>query len=141
MTLRKYLVILSIVLFGSSGDAFLARGMKHVGAIDVHHLANLFVALTNPFVIVGIFFLLGFMWSYMTALSFADLSYVLPATALGYVNMVLLSIFWLHEHVTLQRWLGVALIVTGVGVVAGGPSRTEHLSSSQSESGSAKDAV
>ena len=61
----------------------------------------------------------------MTALSFADLSYVLPATAISYVLMVLLSIFWLHEHVSPQRWSGVVLIVIGVGIVAGGPSRTE----------------
>lgn len=127
MTFRKYVVILSIVFFGSFGDAFLARGMKNVGPIDVHHVGNLLTALESPFVIIGIFFLLGFMWSYMTALSFADLSYVLPATALGYVVMILLSIFWLHEHVSAQRWIGVAFIVTGVGVVAGGPSRTEHL--------------
>jgi len=66
------------------------------------------------------------MSSYMTALSFADLTYVLPATAISYVVMVLLSIFWLHEHVSPQRWVGVAFIVIGVGVVAGGPSRTEH---------------
>jgi len=126
LTLRKYLIILSVVFFGSVGDALLARGMKHAGGIDIHHLANVFSALANPFVILGIFFLLAFMSSYMTALSFADLTYVLPATALSYVVMVLLSIFWLHEHVSLQRWIGVAFIVIGVGVVAGGPSRTEH---------------
>lgn len=125
MTFGKYLVILSIVFFGSIGDAFLARGMKHTGAIDIHHLGNVFVVLGNPFVIIGILFLLGFMWSYMTALSFADLSYVLPATAISYIVMVLLSIFWLHEHVSRQRWSGVAFIVTGVGMVAGGPERTE----------------
>lgn len=128
MTLRKYLVILSVVFFGSIGDALLARGMKHAGGIDIHHLANVFSALANPFVIAGIFFLLAFMFSYMTALSFADLTYVLPATAISYVVMVLLSIFWLHEHVSPQRWVGVGFIVIGVGVVAGGPSRTEHHS-------------
>jgi uncharacterized membrane protein len=125
LTLRKYLVILSIVFFGSIGDACLARGMKNVGAIDVRHAANILAALANPFVIAGIFLLLGFMWSYMTALSFADLTYVLPATAISYVVMTLLSIFWLHEHVSPRRWFGVAFIVIGVGVVAGGPSRTE----------------
>ncbi len=126
MTLRKYLVILSVVLFGSTGDAFLARGMQHAGSIDIHHLTRVFSALANPFIIIGIFFLLAFMSSYLTALSFADLTYVLPATAISYVFMILLSIFWLHEHVSPQRWAGVAFIVIGVGVVAGGPSRTEH---------------
>jgi drug/metabolite transporter (DMT)-like permease len=133
LTFRKYLVILSIALFGSVGDAFLARGMRDVGSIDIHHVMHILPVLANPFVIVGILSLLIFMYCYMTALSFADLSYVLPATALGYVNMVLLSIFWLHEHVSRQRWAGVAFIVVGVGLVAGGPSRTEMQHSTVSE--------
>jgi drug/metabolite transporter (DMT)-like permease len=126
LTLRKYLVLLAVVVFGSCGDTLLARGMKDVGAIDVHHLAHVFFALANPWIIIGILCLLGFMSCYMTALSFADLTYVLPATALGYVVMALLSRFWLHEHVSLQRWAGIALITIGVGLVAGGPARTEH---------------
>lgn len=136
MTVRKYLVLLAVVCFGSLGDTFLARGMKDVGAIDIHHVAHVFSALANPWVIFGIVCLLGFMSSYMTALSFADLTYVLPATAIGYVVMALLSRFWLHEHVSPQRWVGIALITAGVGLVAGGPSRTEHppvpISSSKS---------
>lgn len=126
MTPRKYLVLLSIVIFGSIGDTLLARGMKDVGAIDIHHLGHVFSALANPWVIFGIVCLLAFMSSYMTALSFADLTYVLPSTAIGYVFMALLSRFWLHEHVSPQRWAGIALITVGVGLVAGGPSRTEH---------------
>lgn len=120
------MVLLLVVIFGAIGDTLLARGMKDVGAIDIHHITHVFTALANPWIIIGIFCLLGFMFSYMTALSFADLTYVLPATALGYVFMALLSRFWLHEHVSLQRWIGIALITAGVGLVAGGPSRTEH---------------
>ncbi len=135
MTLRKYLVLLSVILCGSTGDSFLSRGMKQVGAIDIHHLSSMFAAITNPWVILGIFFLLGFMASYMTALSFADLTFVLPATAIGYINMTLISIFWLHEHVSLQRWAGVVLIVAGVGLVAGGPSRTERPPEAVSDPG------
>ncbi len=126
MTLRKYLVLLSIVVFGSTGDSFLARGMRDIGAIDVHHFAELFHALVNPWVVFGIFSLLAFMSCYMTALSFADLTFVLPATSIGYVVMTLLGHFWLHEHVSPLRWAGVLLITAGVGIVAGGPSRTEH---------------
>jgi drug/metabolite transporter (DMT)-like permease len=133
LTLRKYLVLFSIIVFGSIGDTLLARGMKDVGAIDVHHLARVLSALANPWVIIGIICLLGFMSSYMTALSFADLTYVLPATAIGYVFMALLSKFWLHEHVSPQRWAGIVLITVGVGLVAGGPSRTEHPPTSVSD--------
>jgi drug/metabolite transporter (DMT)-like permease len=141
LRLRKFLVILSMVFFSSSGDALLARGMKRVGGIDIHHLGGVFSALSNPFVILGIVFLLGFMYSYMTALSFADLSYVLPATAVSYVLMVLLSIVWLHEHVSFGRWAGVAFIVLGVGFVAGGPIRTEHGPSQESEAVGAGDRI
>ena len=126
MNFRKVLVLFSVSVFGSIGNAMLARGMRDVGAIDIHHAMTVFSALLNPWVFLGILFLFGFMWLYMTALSFADLTYVLPATALGYVMMTLISIFWLHEHVSLQRWGGIVLIVSGVGLVAGGPSRTEH---------------
>ncbi len=135
MTLRKYLVLLSVVVFGATGDTFLARGMKQVGAIDVQHLSHLMTALANPWVLLGIFSLLAFMWSYMTALSFADLTFVLPATAVGYVVMALLGRFWLHEHISPLRWLGIALIVGGVGLVAGGPSRTVHPDDPDAEHG------
>jgi drug/metabolite transporter (DMT)-like permease len=116
LTIRKYLVILRIVLFGSVRDAFLARGKKRAGSIDIHHAAKVLSALANPFVIFGIFSVLAFMSTYMTALSFADLSYVLPATAISYVVMVLLSIVWLHEHVSSRRGAGVAFISNLVGL-------------------------
>jgi drug/metabolite transporter (DMT)-like permease len=62
----------------------------------------------------------------MTALSWADLTYVLPATSLGYVLLALVARFLLHEHVSPLRWLGIALITGGVGFIAGGPELTEH---------------
>jgi len=124
LTPRKVLVILSVVIFSPVGDAFLARGIKQTGAIDVHHLIAVFAAVANPWIILGIVSLLAAMASYMTALSFADLTYVLPATAFGYVNMVLIAHFWLGEHISWVRWAGVALIAMGVGVVARGPSRS-----------------
>jgi drug/metabolite transporter (DMT)-like permease len=86
------------------------------------------VALRNPWVITGILCLLGFFASYLTALSWADLTFVLPSTAFGYVVVALLSRFWLHEPITLYRWIGILLIVCGVGFVANGPSLTLHES-------------
>ena len=99
--------------------------MKQTGVIDIHHATRLLSALSSPFIILGIFSLVIGMCCYMTAVSFADLSYVFPATAISYVVMVLLSIVWLQEHVSAKRWTGVAFIVLGVGIVAAGPSRTE----------------
>ena len=62
------------------------------------------------------------------ALSWADLTYVLPATSLGYVLLALVARFVLHEHVSPLRWLGIAFITGGVGFVAGGPELTPHPS-------------
>ena len=84
------------------------------------------MAIRNPWVITGILCLLGFFASYLTALSWADLTFVLPSTAFGYIVVAFLAKFWLHEPITPYRWAGILLIVCGVGFVANGPSLTPH---------------
>jgi uncharacterized membrane protein len=126
LTPARYLVLLAVMLTASVGDTLLSRGMAEVGPVSVHHLGALILALANPWIIAGIVLLIGFFASYMTALSWADLSFVMPATAFGYVVVALLSRFWLHEHLSPYRWAGILLIVCAVGFVANGPSLTEH---------------
>jgi drug/metabolite transporter (DMT)-like permease len=128
VTFRKYLVLCGVTLFAAVGDTLLARGMKQVGNISLHSLPDIVFAVWNPWVALGIFFLLGFFAAYMTALSWADLTYVLPATSLGYVLLALIAKFFLHERVTTTRWLGIALISAGVGFVTQGPALTRHPS-------------
>jgi drug/metabolite transporter (DMT)-like permease len=125
---QRYLILLAVMLTASVGDTMLSHGMKQVGPVSVTHLGLLLVAMRNPWVIAGILCLLGFFASYLTALSWADLTFVLPATAFGYVVVLLLSKFWLHEPgaSSMYRWAGVVLIVCGVGFVANGPSQTQH---------------
>jgi drug/metabolite transporter (DMT)-like permease len=124
VTFRKYLVLAGVTVFAAAGDSMLAHGMKQAGNISLHHLQSVFLAVLNPWVAVGILLLLGFFAAYMHALSWADLTYVLPATSLGYVILALVAKFALHEQVSPMRWLGIALISGGVGFVAGGPSVT-----------------
>ncbi len=124
MTFRKYLVLLAVAVFAASGDVCLARGMKDFGAVTSANWHRLFTAVWNPWILTGICLLVLFLSSYLTALSWADLTYVLPATAMSYVLMALLGKFFLHETVTLWRWLGIVLITAGVGFVAGGPALT-----------------
>ena len=102
----------------------LSHGMKQTGHVSLQNLQTLILAVTNPWVALGILLLLAFFASYMNALSWADLTYVLPATSLGYVLLALIAKFALHERVSPLRWLGIALISSGVGFVAGGPSLT-----------------
>ncbi len=126
MTFRKYLVLAGITLFGTAGDSLLARGMKELGNVNVslHNLSALLLAILNPWVTAGILLLLAFFACYMSALSWADLTYVLPATSLGYVLVALIARFGFHEEISPTRWLGIALIAAGVGFVAAGPSVT-----------------
>jgi drug/metabolite transporter (DMT)-like permease len=126
VTFRKYLVLAGITVCATAGDSLLARGMKQLGNINIslHNLSGLLLAILNPWVAAGILLLLAFFACYMSALSWADLTYVLPATSLGYVLVALIARFGFHEEISPTRWLGIGLIAAGVGFVAAGPSVT-----------------
>ena len=124
MSTKKYLVLLAIMLFATFGDVSLSYGMKQIGPVSAAHWTAVLRALLNPWVVLGIVLLLGFFASYLTALSWADLTYVLPAASFAYVLLALLSRFLLHENVTLLRWIGILLVSSGVGIVTRGPSLT-----------------
>jgi drug/metabolite transporter (DMT)-like permease len=126
MTFHKYLILAGVTVFAATGDSMLSHGMQQIGAISLHHLPLLIASLVNPWVAAGILLLIGFFTSYMIALSWADLTYVMPATSAGYVLLALIARFALHEHVSPLRWLGIALITGGVGFVAGGPEITTN---------------
>ncbi len=126
MTPPRYLVLLIVAVTAPLGDTLLAVGMQRLGPVSLAHPALLFHALCTPYVALGIALLIGFFASYTAALSWADLTFVLPTTSIGNVIIALLSRFWLHEQISPARWLGILLITMGVGVVANGQSYTEH---------------
>src|SRR5580700_11377588 len=125
---RQYLILGLVSITAPLGDSCLARGMAAMPPIDLAHPGALIAAVFTPWIIAGIALLIGFFASYLTALSWADLTFVLPATAFGNVIVALLSRFWLHETISLERWSGIVLITLGVGFVANGPSLTERPS-------------
>jgi drug/metabolite transporter (DMT)-like permease len=124
VTFRKYLVLAAIIVFASFGDISLSHGMRRVGAISLARWTELFASLLDPWVALGIVLLLGFFAAYLSALSWSDLTYVLPATSLGYVLLALLSVWLLGEKVSVSRWIGILLVSFGVAIVTGGPSAT-----------------
>jgi drug/metabolite transporter (DMT)-like permease len=126
LTPQRYLILAAVIFTASFGDTLLSYGMRQVGPVSFHNLGLLLVALKNPWIIAGVLLLLGFFASYLTALSWADLTFVLPSTSISYVIVALLSHFWLHEYISPYRWFGILFIVCGVGFVANGPSLTEH---------------
>jgi uncharacterized membrane protein len=113
-------VVLVMVVCANVGDLMLKRGMLQIGAVQVSGTGvwnALLSTIHNGTIWLGILFLLGFTFSYMTAVSWADYSYVMPAGAFGYAIQTTLAVVILHEAVTAQRWIGVVLIVTGVLLV------------------------
>ena len=135
LTARQYSILGLVALCAPLGDTCLSRGMTQVPAISLSHPASLITAVFTPWIAAGIALLIGFFASYLTALSWADLTFVLPATAFGNVIVALLSKFWLHEPISLERWAGIVLITVGVGFVAHGPSLTERPAASPEGAG------
>ena len=120
-------MILAMVLCANAGDLMLKRGMSQIGAVQLSApgLERAFLmTVTSGTIWVGIIFLTGFMLSYMTVLSWADYSYVMPAGAFGYALLTLLAVIFLHETVSIRRWIGVVLICVGVLLVGQTKPRT-----------------
>ena len=109
-------MVLLMVVSANLGDLMLKRGMVQIGAVQMSP-SGLWHALMstahNGTIWLGIFFLIGFTLCYMTAVSWADYSYVMPAGAFGYALQTLLAVLIFHEAVSGRRWFGVLLIVVG----------------------------
>jgi uncharacterized membrane protein len=117
---KTLVMVLLMVVCANTGDLMLARGMKQIGhvQISVPGLQHaLWMTIQNASIWVGICFLIGFTLCYMTAVSWADYSFVMPAGAFGYAIQTMLAIVVLHESVSSQRWVGVTLICAGVLLV------------------------
>jgi len=122
----QYMTLGLVSLCAPLGDSCLSRGMSKLPAITLAHPVSLIYAVFTPWVALGIVLLIGFFASYLTALSWADLTFVMPAAGFGNVVIALLARYWLHEAISLERWAGIVLITVGVGFVAQGPSLTER---------------
>jgi uncharacterized membrane protein len=132
LRIKTLVMVLAMVVCANVGDLMLKRGMSQNGAVvlTAAGLAHAFrLTVTNGTIWIGIFFLTGFMVSYMTVLSWADYSYVMPAGAFGYALLTLLAVIFLHESVSPRRWVGVVLICIGVLLVGQTKPRTTELAS------------
>ena len=108
-----------VILANVLGNFFLSRGLR-----TEKPGGGFLAAFYNPWVILGVSLLILWMLSRLTLLSWADLSYVLPVTALGYVLTALMGRLFLSEHVSMGRWAGIGLIMGGVSLVGNTPIRT-----------------
>ncbi len=108
---------LAVIALNVSGNYFLDVGMRSVGRIVSASPLDYLRAFANPWVILGVVLLCGWLISQLSLLSWADLTFVLPVTSSCYVLLAFLGAFSLGEHVSASRWAGVGLIVAGVTIV------------------------
>jgi uncharacterized membrane protein len=127
---KTSILVALLMVFGSAGNVCFSAGMKQIGALDFGSIAVLHAAFTKIFfnfwIWTGIVSMLLYFAALMLVLSWADFSYVLPASAGMYVIIPLLGHFLLNETVTGVHWLGIGLIFVGVMLVSRTPASTTH---------------
>lgn len=122
---RTYSVVAVFIALKAVGNLSLAWGMKHFPQTMSANPLPYLRAMLNPFVAGGIAALILALLTRMALFSLADLSFVLPVTAVGYFLAAVLGKTLLHESVSAERWLGTVLIVAGAALVGSGAHRTE----------------
>src|SRR5947208_14647825 len=120
--MKTAVVLILAMLAQAGGDVCLSQGMRGLGGTlqlaEREMISLILGGLASPTIWLGMGLLGVFFGLHAAALSWADLSVVLPATALGYVLNGAYGAYVLHETVTPARWAGVLLIGLGVGCVS-----------------------
>jgi multidrug transporter EmrE-like cation transporter len=121
LRIKTWICATVVILSNVFGNFFLKKGMP----ADLPTPWSYITVLFQPWVALGVVLLILWMMSRMTLLSWADLSYVLPVTAIGYVLVAQAGHALLGEQIPAKRWAGIGLIVAGVALVSlGTPPRT-----------------
>jgi uncharacterized membrane protein len=113
---RVWLLTSAVIVLNVLGNFVLSLGLKQAETLGSSPLDYLKVML-NPGVLAGVLLLIFWLLSRMALLSWADLSFVLPVTSLGYVLSVAAAVILLGEHVSPARWTGTLMIVAGTVLV------------------------
>jgi len=105
-------------LSAAIGEAFLSYGMKRNGQINLSEPSQwghlVLTVIRNPHIFLGVVFLSLFFFLYLAALSWDDLSFVMPLTAMSYIFAALLAKFMLGEEISWFRWAGTVVITLGI---------------------------
>src|SRR6478672_6710971 len=116
-----WLAVLLLVLADTAGDILVTRGMKQVGKVTTLNPQELSKvvrrAITNLNLCLGILSSAFAFFMLLALLSWTDLSFVVPATALVYVFSTLGARYILKERVTPARWVGILFISVGVMLI------------------------
>jgi uncharacterized membrane protein len=123
MPLKTRILTLVVILSNVLGNFALSLGMK-AQTVAATGLLVYVKAFFSPMVLLGVALLILWLLSRMALMSWADLSFVLPITSIGYVLSALMGKFFLAEDISNKRWAGTLLIVAGTILVSFTASRT-----------------
>lgn len=123
-TFRTYLLLALFIALRAFGNLSLALGTKRFPETLSTHPAAYLAAMIDPFAFAGVLMLILSIFARMAVFSVADLSFVLPVTAVGYVLAALLGRLILGEQVSGGRWMGTLLIFAGAALVTSTPRNT-----------------
>lgn len=120
--LKLILILLIGLAFESTGVILLKKGMTQIGDMNGYKAAEIFrvvkEGITNPKILLGVFFEALFFGCLLILMSKSDISFLWPLTALSFVFATLGAIFFLGETVSGIRWVGVALIMLGAAFIS-----------------------
>jgi len=119
--MKTFLLLTSLILTSSLGEILSAKGMKEVGHVSFSFRALIGTigrALRNRYLFAGIGCLAVSFFSFLGLLSYADLSYVVPLTAVSYITNTVGARLLLKEHITAARWIGTLLVAGGVAIIS-----------------------
>jgi drug/metabolite transporter (DMT)-like permease len=119
--LRELLLLCVIVVAGTAGELCVTRAMKQIGEVTDFRPAALarfiFRALTVRWMWMGIAMMAIAFFALLTTLSFENVSFVVPVTALSYAAGAVGAVLFLRERISAQRWIGVFIVCIGVTIV------------------------
>jgi drug/metabolite transporter (DMT)-like permease len=117
----EFVLFVLIIVVGTAGELCLGRAMKETGELERFRpraaARLLWRALRNKWIAIGVAMMALAFFSLLLLLSFEDVSFVVPVTALQYLVGALGGMFFLHERVDRQRWIGILVVCIGVTLV------------------------
>jgi ceramide glucosyltransferase len=119
--MKTFLLLAMLIVFSSLGEILSARGMKQIGEVSFRPrllLRTIPQLFTNRNLIIGVVCLAFSFFSFLSLLSYADLSFVVPLTAMGYLTNTIGAKFLLHEKISKERWWGTLLVTFGVAIIS-----------------------
>jgi uncharacterized membrane protein len=120
LRLKTWICAAIVILSNVFGNFFMKLGLPEPLTSPSEYITVLF----RPSVALGVGLLIVWTLTRMALLSWADLSYVVPVTAIGYALVAIVGRFALEEQISVKRWIGIGLITAGVALVGGGAPQT-----------------